>query len=320
MLFTYQKLIDNSHLRTGFGLILFVSTTFAWSSAENDEAFNLTEIASGIYVHKGVHANFESQGHDDIANIGFIVGDDCVAVIDTGGSVRIGRSLLSAIQKTTSRPICFVINTHIHFDHLLGNVVFKNNNVKFVGHHNLADEVIANRPFFLNQFHQDLGNNPNETSIVAPDVLVDGNMQIDLGHRKLSLTAYTSAHSHTDLTIYDEFTKSLWLSDLLFMQRIPSLDGSLKGWIKTMERLRETPAERLVPGHGPTSASPAEAFDAQQRYLQVLLSQTRQKIAGGLFMEEIVDTVGSEEKQLWLLHEQHHKRNVTRAFSELEWE
>jgi hypothetical protein len=37
-------------------------------------------------------------------------------------------------------------------------------------------------------------------------------------------------------------------------------------------------------------------------------------------MEDIVDSVGNSEKQLWLLHEQHHKRNVTKAFSELEWE
>ncbi len=292
----------------------------ALASSENNLTFNLTEIAPGIHVHKGVHAGFESPGHDDIANIGFIIGDHCVAVIDTAGSVRIARSLLAAIKKTTSRPICFVINTHIHFDHLLGNIVFKNDKVKFVGHKNLADEVAANRAFFLEQFKENLGNNPGEASIIAPDILVDGSMQLDLGDRVLTLTAYTSAHSHTDLTIYDELTRTLWLSDLLFVQRIPSLDGSLKGWINTMDKLREATVERLIPGHGPVSMSPAGAFDAQQQYLQVLLSQTRKKIAEGLFMEDIVDTVGSEEKQRWLLSEQNHKRNVTRAFRELEWE
>ena len=284
------------------------------------QGFNLTEIATGIYVHKGKHAGFESQEHADIANIGFIVGDECVAVIDTGGSVQIGQALLSAIREITPRQICYVINTHVHFDHLLGNIVFKNGKVKFVGHLNLADEVAANRSFFLEQFREDLGDDPDENSIVAPDVLVDDHMQIDLGNRILSLTSYPSAHSHTDLSVFDERTKTLWLSDLLFVERIPSLDGSLRGWIKITDELRQTSALRLVPGHGPSSAKPISSFDAQQQYLQILLTQTRQKILEGAFMEDIVDAVGKEGKHLWLLHEQHHKRNVTRAFRELEWE
>ena len=200
------------------------------SDAGTDD-FNLTEIASGVYVHKGRHVKFEGHGHDDVANIGFIVGDKCVAVIDTGGSVKIAQALLSAIQRTTSLPICFVINTHIHFDHLLGNIVFQNKQVKFVGHQNLADEVMASRGFFLQQFQNDLGKEATEDSIVAPDLLVDGSMQLDLGNRLLSLKAYKKAHSHTDLSIYDMHTKTLWLSDLLFIERIPALEGSLKGWL-----------------------------------------------------------------------------------------
>lgn len=313
----YKKLTQLTRL---IGLYLCFASTLVLASAENVETFNLTEIASGVFVHQGQHVDFENPEHDDIANIGFIVGEKCVAVIDTGGSVRIAQLLLSAIKNITRLPICFVINTHIHFDHLLGNIVFKDNIVKFVGHLNLADEIEANRAFFLEQFQHDLGDNPGEYSIVAPDLLVDGDMQLDLGNRVLQLVAYESAHSHTDLTIHDQLTNTLWLSDLLFIQRIPSLDGSLKGWIKITDKLRETTAERLVPGHGPISVTPPAAFDAQQRYLQVLLSQTRQKISKGLFMEELVDTVGSDEKLKWLLYEQHHKRNVTRAFSELEWE
>jgi quinoprotein relay system zinc metallohydrolase 2 len=290
------------------------------ASADSKDVFNLTEVAPGVYVHQGRHVSFESPGHDDIANIGFIVGDNCVAVIDTGGSLRVAHALLSELQKTTPLPICFVINTHIHFDHLLGNIVFQNKGVKFVGHKNLADEVDANRAFFLEQFRGDLGNEPTENSIIGPNLLVDDSMQLDLGNRILDLTAYDSAHSHTDLSIFDRRTSSLWLSDLLFMQRIPALDGNLIGWLTISKKIRETSAERVIPGHGPASANPSSALDAQQRYLEILLSQTRKKIADGLFMEDIVDTVGSQEKQLWLLYEQHHKRNVTKAFSQLEWE
>jgi len=145
-------------------------------------------------------------------------------------------------------------------------------------------------------------------------------MQLDIGNRILVLTSYQSAHTNSDLTVFDQQTNTLWLSDLLFMQRIPALDGSLKGWLKVIGKLRVLPVDRVVPGHGPVSAKLPEAFDAEQHYLEVLLNQTRQKIAAGMFMEDIVDTVGSKEKLKWLLYKQHHKRNVTKAFTELEWE
>jgi len=37
-------------------------------------------------------------------------------------------------------------------------------------------------------------------------------------------------------------------------------------------------------------------------------------------MDEVIDSVGATEKKQWLLHEQHHRRNVSKAFTELEWE
>ena len=86
-------------------------------------AFAVDQVAPGIFVHAGKHLPLDAPGHDDIANIGFIVGARCVAVIDTGGSVRIGRALRAAIRQHTALPVCYVINTHVHVDHVLGNAL-----------------------------------------------------------------------------------------------------------------------------------------------------------------------------------------------------
>jgi quinoprotein relay system zinc metallohydrolase 2 len=301
-------------------IILLCCSLNIRASGDSTSLFDISEIASGIFVHQGSHVDFNHPMHDDIANIGFIIGDECVAVIDTGGSIKTGKSLLSAIRKTTPKPICYVINTHIHFDHLLGNIAFHNSQVKFVGHKDLLDEVAIYRAFFLQQFANDLGKDATQNSIIGPTILVEDTIQLDLGNRIIELTAYNSAHSHTDLSVYDEKTKSLWLSDLLFIDRIPALDGNLKGWLKLITKLKQSPAEQLIPGHGPITVNASSAFEDQERYLMTLLTQTRSKIEEGLFMEEIVDQVGSQEKQLWLLYDQHHKRNVTKTFSELEWE
>jgi len=76
--------------------------------------FSMNEIEPGVFVHAGQPLPLDLPGSDDIANIGFIVGAKCVAVIDTGGSVRIGRELRAALRSRTQTPICYVINTHVH--------------------------------------------------------------------------------------------------------------------------------------------------------------------------------------------------------------
>ena len=139
----------------------FASVAFAGGEPE---PFNLSQVADGIYLHSGVHVAFTDPQHDDIANIGFIVGNDCIAVIDTGGSVTIGQELLLSIREISNLPICYVINTHVHFDHILGNLAFMNEDAQFVGHIKLIDAIEQSRDFFLEQSKNDLGPAPNRNS------------------------------------------------------------------------------------------------------------------------------------------------------------
>ena len=290
------------------------------ASEEQDDGFNLTEVSEGVYVHQGKHVDLDHADHDDIANIGFIIGDKCIAVIDTGGSVAVGLALKNAIESKSSLPVCYVINTHVHFDHVLGNFAFKEFAPEFVGHENLVQEMEQNRSFFLSEFAGNLGENPSESSIIGPDITVSDKLDLDLGNRIISLSAHPPSHTYTDLSIYDHKTGTLWLSDLLFIERIPVFDASLKGWLKTMEMLKSQQANHVIPGHGTITMPWPEAASAQDDYLNMLLNQTRQEIDKGTFMEEVLGIVGKTEKTEWLLHEQNHGRNVSRAFLELEWE
>jgi quinoprotein relay system zinc metallohydrolase 2 len=285
-------------------------------------AFTLTEVAPAVFVHSGKQLALEAPGHDDIANIGFVVGKRCVAVIDTGGSVRVGRRLRSAIAQHTPLPICYVINTHVHVDHVLGNAAFRDSAAKFVGHAQLGEALIRSRNVFLRDYAADLDAPPSAAQIIGPQlsVAVGSDLELDLGDRRLTLHAWPKAHSDCDLSVYDRVSGTLWSGDLLFVARTPALDGSLTGWLSVIDALAGMHVTRVVPGHGPVRTDLSAALAPERRYLEDLLTGVRAQIAKGNPMQSAIKEVDLPEKTTWLLWDATHPRNVARAYQELEWE
>jgi quinoprotein relay system zinc metallohydrolase 2 len=285
-----------------------------------DGALGVAEIARGIYVHQGAPLPLDAPGHDDIANIGFIVGSRCVAVIDTGGSVRVGRALRAAIRRHTSVPVCYVINTHVHVDHVLGNLAFADDHPSFVGHAALAQALVRSRPYFVEHYAPDLDAPASAAQIIGPDRLVASELTLDLGDRPLTLRAWPSAHTDCDLTVLDQKTATLWTGDLLFIERLPALDGSLVGWIAAVDQLSTQRVKLMVPGHGPATAHGTEALARERGYLEALLEGVRRELSGGASLQDSLLRVGNDQRPGWLLFDQVHPRNVARAYEELQWE
>ncbi len=280
----------------------------------------VAEIAPGLFVHNGVHEEASAANEDGIANIGFIIGADGVAVVDPGGSFAEGSALRTAIRARTDRPIRYVILTHVHPDHIFGAAAFREDHPAFIGHAKLPGALAQRGGYYLRRLREALGDGAVGSEIVPPTVLVSDQLDLDLGGRKLTLRAHHPAHTDNDLSVFDENTHTFWLADLLFVDRIPVIDGSLIGWLEELRALTATPADRAVPGHGPVSVPWPEAAEPERRYLAAVARDTRAAIKAGIGIADAPRQVAQSERSHWLLFDDYHARNVTASYKELEWE
>ena len=288
-----------------------------------DNRVGLEQISDSNFVHYGVHEARSKENLADNANIGFIVGEHCVLVIDAGGTHLLGKQLRAAIRRVTDKPVCYVVITHAHPDHFFGASAFIEDNPKFVGHIGLSRQLRARERFYTRQLNDDLGEVAIGSRIVFPDEIIEvGNsLIVSVGtNHDVSIKAWSPAHTDHDLTVFDLKEKVMWTGDILFVDHIPILDSNIKGFISVLAELGNIKVKFYVPGHGAARITWDTAIRRQKRYLTQILVETRQAIKEGMRLMDAVHTIGWKEKKNWVNFENYHRRNVTTAWTELEWE
>ncbi|MFK7966364.1 MAG: quinoprotein relay system zinc metallohydrolase 2 [Burkholderiaceae bacterium] len=304
-------------------LLVVTGSVFAQTKTSSDEVkpLPITKVADGIYAHLGRLEVWSAANRGDTANLSFVVGTECVAVIDTGSTFKVGLGLKRAIRLISQLPICYVINTHAHPDHMLGNGAFEDENTQFVAHQNMTRAQATRGQNYLTAVQRDLGDAAIDTKLVAPTVLVSDEAVLDLGGRTLVVTAHKTAHTDADISIFDPEARILWLGDLAFVTHLPAVDGNLNGWIKLMDEFAKKKAAIAIPGHGSwTAPGWPKMLTQQQRYLIDLRKTVRQAIKDGKTLAETLAENHVGRDGGWAVYKEFHQRNVSAAFAELEWE
>ena len=310
------------------GVAWLMVATAAGAAAQVAAApLHLEQVAPGVYVHLGQHKDFDDGYDGDIANIGFVIGLDAVAVIDTGGSYAVGMALREALRKITRLPIRYVINTHGHPDHVFGNAAFieaDGNKAgappQFIGHAMLPQAMAARGDLYLRNLKSQLGSAADKSRLIAPTATVRQGLILDLGKRQLELRAWPNAHTNHDLTVFDAASGTLWTGDLLFIERTPSIDGDVQGWLAAIDALQAVPARATIPGHGPVTRDKNSALARQRSYLAALLHDVRASIRQGADMTSTMATAAASERARWQLFDAVNRRNVNLLYPILEWE
>lgn len=309
-------------LRSVLTVSLTALASVAGEANARADALKMEVVAPGNYVHYGVHDERSRDNLGDNANIGFIIGERCVLVFDGGGAFPVGQGLLRALRTVTDKPVCYVVISHVHPDHIFGVAALIEDNPLVIGHENLPRQLAARGKFYRTALERDLGELAAGSDIVVPakTIAAGQSMTVDLGGREVEIKAWPPAHTDHDVTVFDRNTSTLWLADLLFVDHTPVLDSNITGFLEVMKTLRAMAAQNYVPGHGRSAAPWPAVMDPQERYFELILKETRRAIKDNVRLMDAVNQVGFSEAANWVNFETYHRRNVTTAYTELEWE
>lgn len=285
------------------------------------ESLLVTEVAPGVFVHRGAIAEPDATNRGDVVNLGFVIGNAGVAVIDTGTARWMGEALWRAIRARTDLPVTHVVLTHMHPDHVFGAGPFVEAGAQVVGHARLSRALADRQVNYLDSLDRLVGVVAMlSTKSVAVDIAIENTAEIDLGDRLLSLRSWPAAHTGTDLTVLDFISGTLFAGDLIFDEHTPALDGRLMGWLAVLSELEAMELARVVPGHGGPSLEWPEGAAATRQYLEILEVDTRAALDAGQRLGDAVEGIANSEAGNWAMFEAYNPRNATVAFTELEWE
>lgn len=209
------------------------------AAGQNTETtIETTELAPGI------HRLFVNNA---VAVVVFH-GEDGVLVIDAAYE-RSAEKLMEEIRSISDAPIQYLINTHLHGDHTGGN--------KLIGK---EADIIAHesvKEYLSTEQKRGETTLPPFPEYAQPNILVDGNMDLEFNGEKIQITHLEGGHTAGDLIVFFPVANVLVMGDLLFANYFPYVDVSNGGdpfrFLENVDRIIEHfPADAtIVGGHGP---------------------------------------------------------------------
>lgn len=251
-------------------LLSLVSAAQAAPAGVGDYAMKAERIAPDVYAVITPARDFpapENKGWN--SNSSFVVTKDGVLVIDTGSSETIGKALRKVIAGVTDRPVRWIVNTHGHGDHWLGNAALADAGTEIYASRTVRDRIDREGADWVARFNTMSGGATGESKVVKPTHAIDARAAIAFGNLKAELIPSGDAHSPGDLVVWLPQQRVLVGGDVLYSQVAPAtFDSKLPRWMAFLKELEALKPVKVIPGHGPVATGDAIAW--QRAYLEDL--------------------------------------------------
>lgn len=190
---------------------------------------------------------------DGRVNAGAITTNAGPVFVDTMNGPAQAMTFYEEVRVVCPHSARYLITSHEHFDHVLGNQVFK---CDIISSRTCYDEMRRQPPRELP---------PEVTGIVYPNVRFDGELDLAVGGRLITVK-HTGGHSPGASYVWLADEGVLFTGDLVFQGRNPYLGAAdVPRWINVLRELRKLPVQVVVPGHGEVTGP--EVLDAQAGWL-----------------------------------------------------
>jgi glyoxylase-like metal-dependent hydrolase (beta-lactamase superfamily II) len=184
-------------------------------------------------------------------NVTLILGDGTALVVDTLSTDAQAEELLAAVRRVTALPL-HVVNTHHHFDHCFGNIVFARTGAPIFAQVEAAALLRTNGHRLRSDWYAEWGPTLPalaDVEIHPPDRTVRHSESLDLGGRVVTLTHFGRGHTVGDLVVQVDDADLVVAGDLVEQSGPPSFEDAYPlDWPDTLAAL--LPASAVVPGHG----------------------------------------------------------------------
>jgi cyclase len=242
------------------------------------------KLAEGVYVirHKDAPDTFP-QGNTTV-----ILGEREVLVVDSCYLPSSAREDIAQIKQWTNKPVRYLVNTHWHFDHTMGNGAYWEafSPLAIIAHIETAKQITGYNPGWFERFPRradrlkqilESGKDPNDKPLTegekkeyreaiagiepvqaefktlvdrAPNLTFETELSIDLGNRVVEIKHLGRGNTAGDTVIYLPKEKILVTGDLI-VHPVPYLfSGYPAEFVKTLSRLNQVDFQIIVPGHG----------------------------------------------------------------------
>jgi cyclase len=294
-------------LHTLVATIIFTTSLFGF-----DYKLNEKKVTDNVYCFFGEANMPNHENGGAICNICFVDEGEYYTTIDSGPSYKFAKQAYKHISdKYGKKPVKYVLITHAHDDHHLGNEFYSKNEATIIGSKHLEEQLGDNRMKKMISKEAYEG-----TNLYMPDVRIkDGDKY---GNIK-AIILEPQAHSTSDIVYLDEKNKVVFTGDLAFNGRVLSIrDGSLKGWLSSLQKLEKLDFDYMITGHGEDTSNTAHLITRE--YLMLLKEKVGEAVDEDIGLDEATSSIDIEKFKSYPLYDQVHKRNVSTIYQELEFE
>ncbi len=240
-------------------------------------------------IGEGVYALLSSVPNVD--NVGFVVGEKGVLVIDAHISIAMARQIQARVREVTDKPIRFLVNSNYHGDHTFGNCAFPEETLIIQ-----QRETAARVPFMEEEkafFFPCVGSKPEifeGVTLRLPDIAFDNYLRIDLGGQVVEIYWFGPANSIGDTVIYAPSAKAAWTGNLTGGGTFSlAIDSDAPTFLETLSRLvRQIEVQTLIPAHSPISG-PSILWQDMTYYARVT-SAVNNALIEGLTLQQTLES------------------------------